>query len=161
MTQLVFNASTVDPNPGFDPIPAGVYIAQIVESDVKPTKNGGGQYVQFTLEILDGPCKGRKVWSRINVRNQSTEAERIGQAQLSQLQHALGVLQLQDTQQLHLRPLRIKVTVRKDEQYGDSNEVKGFEAIANAQPGFVAPPAANPAPPAPAAPVAPWAAGRR
>lgn len=160
MTQLIFNANTVDPNPGFDPIPAGVYVAQIVESDVKPTKNGSGQYAQFTLEVLDGPCKGRKVWSRINVRNQSAEAERIGQSQLSQLQHAVGVLQLQDTTQLHMKPLRIKVTVRKDEQYGDSNEVKGFEALAGTQPGFVAPPQAAPVV-APAAPVAPWAVGRR
>lgn len=161
MAQLIFDATNVAPQASFQPLPAGVYTTLIVDSDVKPTKSGGTQAI-FTLQVVDGPFAGRKVFARLNVRNASAEAERIGQAQLSALCHAAGVLQLQDTSQLHGKVVRAKVTVRKDEtgQYGDSNDVKAFEAVGGAQPMAQAhAPAAAPAAPAAAA-VPPWQKAR-
>lgn len=161
MAQLNFNAQSVAPQATYTPIPAGIYTTAIIDSDVKPTKSGGTQAV-FTLQVVDGPFAGRKVFARINVRNASAEAERIGQAQLSALCHAAGVLQLQDTSQLHGKVVRARITVRKDEtgQYGDSNEVKGFEAAGGAQmPAASAPGMAAPAAPAAAA-VPPWQKAR-
>jgi hypothetical protein len=66
------------------------------------------------------------------------------------------VLKLTDSVQLHMKPVRIRVKVRKDEtgQYGDRNEVTGYEAAA----GVTLPPAAASAPFAPAAQPAPAAA---
>lgn len=159
MAQISFDAGTVAPQQAFVPVPAGVYQTMIVDSEIKPTKSGTGQMVIFTLQIVDGQHAGRKLFARINVRNANSEAERIGQSQLSALCHAAGVLQLQDTAQLHNRVVRTKVKIRKDEIYGDSNECTNFEAVAGpgaAPAGFAAPPAAQPAPPA-AAPKAPWA----
>ena len=71
MAQINFNARNVAPELPRYPVPAGVYLAQVIESDVVATKNGGGQMLKLTHEILDGPCKGRRVWSNINVANQS------------------------------------------------------------------------------------------
>ena len=149
MAQLIFDATTVAPQATYTPIPAGVYTTAIVDSDVKPTKSGGTQAI-FTLQVVDGPFAGRKVFARLNVRNPSPEAERIGQSQLSALQHAAGVLQMQDTSQLHGTVVRARITVRKDDtgQYGDSNEVKSFEVAGV--------PAAAPAAPAGGA-TPPWA----
>ena len=67
--------------------------------------------------------------ARINIQNHNPVAEQIGQKQLSGLCHAVGVLQLQDSTQLHNKPLRIRVKVTKDDQYGDKNEVNGYEAL--------------------------------
>ena len=54
--------------------------------------------------------------------------------------HAAGVLQLQDSAQLHNKPMRIRVTIKKSEGYEPSNEVKGYEAITGtAAPAFSAP----------------------
>lgn len=160
MAQLPFDATAVDPSPSFTPVPAGIYLAHVTDSDVKQTKNGLGHYAALTLEILEGEFKGRKVFTNINIANQNAQAEQIGQKVLSQLCHAVGVLKLQDTAQLHNRPMRIKVIVTKSDQYGDKNEVKGFEAVAvagAAQPAAQAPaqPATAPAPATPAVP--PWA----
>lgn len=159
MAGLAFDATTVAPQQAYTPVPAGVYQTIIVDSEVKPTKNGTGQMAIFTLQIVDGAHAGRKLFARINVRNANSEAERIGQSQLSALCHAAGVLQLQDTAQLHNRVVRTKVKIRKDEIYGDSNECTNFEAVGGAQmtsTAPAAPAAAQPAPPA-AAPKAPWA----
>lgn len=161
MAFLNFDATKVQPQDSFSPIPAGQYIAQIIESSVKATKSGTGQLLNLTWVILDGPFANRRVFDRINVQNQNPEAERIGQKQLSAICHTVGVLNLQDSNQLHGRPCKITVKIRKDDNYGDSNEVKGYEAIqgasaaAAATPSFASQPAAAPAP---AAGVPPWAA---
>lgn len=156
MASFHFNAANVAPQQSFTPIPAGSYIAQVVESEIKQTKGGTGQMMNLTFEVLDGQYRNRKVFGRINVVNQSAEAERIGQSQLSALCHATGVMQLQDTVQLHGKPVKIKVKVRVDEsgKYDDSNEVTGYEAISGA---VQIPAASQQAQAAPTASSAPWA----
>lgn len=157
MAALSFNATTVAPQATFTPIPAGTYLCTITDSEVKITQRGGTMAV-FHLQVVDGEFSGRKLFARINVANPSPEAERIGQAQLSALCHAAGVLQLQDTAQVHGKVIRVRVKIRKDEtgQYGDSNEVKGFEAVAGGAPAFSAPAGAAAAPAPAAAAVPPW-----
>lgn len=149
MAKLSFNAAEVEPQSTFEPMPAGWYLAQVVESDMKSTKAGTGEYLQLSWEVVEGPCTGRRAWDRLNVSNPNAEAERIGRQQLSQLCHAMGVMNLQDSQQLHGKPVRIKLTVRKDPNFGDSNEVKGYEKAAGIAPAAI--PAAIPA-----AGSAPW-----
>lgn len=153
MASLQFNAASVAPQQSFTPIPAGTYIAQITESEIKATKSGTGQMLNATFEVLEGQYKGRKVFGRINIVNANPEAERIGQSQLSALCHATGVMQLQDTVQLHNRPIKIKVKIREDEtgKYDPSNDVTGYESS-----GMAATMPAAVVAPAPAS-AAPWA----
>ena len=151
MATFHFNASEVDPNVGFGPIPAGTYVAQVVDSDLKMNRAGTGQYIALQLEILDGEFKGRRVFSNLTVSHTNKTAERIGQAHLSALCRAVGVMQLTDTAQLHGRPIKITVRIRKDEKYGESNEVIGFEPASAS----VAQPTAAVAA-APAASIPPW-----
>ena len=47
----------VQPQASFDLIPAGKYICQIVESEIKSTKAGTGQQLVLTWEVLDGEFK--------------------------------------------------------------------------------------------------------
>lgn len=150
MARISFNSANVAPQESFTPIPAGVYLAQATDSDVAATKSGG-EMVKLTFEVLQGPYARRKVFGNINVRNPNADAERIGQSQLSALCHAVGLVgQLNDTAQLHLRPVMIRVKIRKDDtgQYGDRNEVTGYEAVAGgAAPGMpVAAPGGFPPP---------------
>lgn len=169
MAQIMFDATQVAPQESLSPIPAGTYLAHIIDSEVRPLKSGMGQALALTFEVLDGPYRGRKVFTQLNVQHRgSPDAERIAQAQLSALCHATGVLKLSDSTQLHMRPVRIRVKIRKDEtgQYGDRNEVTGYEAAPGAAvPPMAAPAAAMPAAASAAAPAAaaaqaatpPWA----
>jgi hypothetical protein len=154
-----FDASKVAPQERPGPISAGVYNARIIESEVKALASGNGEGIKLTWEVIDGPCSGRKVFQRINYRHTNPTAEQIGQGQLSAVCHSVGVLQLQDTQQLHMKPCRLRVKIRKDStgQYDDQNEVSGVEPSGVAQPGMppaAAPPASAPAPAGAAVP--PW-----
>ena len=132
MSSLSFDATGVAPQQSLDAIPAGIYTAAVTESEVLPTKSGSGEMLRLTWDVLDGPMKGRKVFDRINISNQNPKAEEIGQRQLSTLCHAVGVLQLSDSAQLHGRPCAIRVTVRVDEsgQYAPQNEVKDYRSLA-------------------------------
>lgn len=157
MAQFAFDATQVAPQESFVPIPAGVYLAQVVESDVRALKSGSGEAVSLTFEVLQGQYVTRKVFANLNVRHTSAEAERIAQQQLSALCHAAGVIHLQDTTQLHMRPVQIRVKVRKDDTglYGDRNEITGYEA---AQQGGMPPRSAPPAAQGAFAPQAPTGA---
>lgn len=142
-----FDANTVDPSAAFDPLPSGRYVAAIVESEMKPTKSGNGNYLELVFAILDGQYKGRKVWARLNLYNPNQQAVQIARAELSAICHATGVMKLNDSIELHNLPLCIKVVCRKREDTGEiSNEIKGYEKKEAAfQPGAspTTPPAAQ------------------
>jgi len=122
-----FNASEVEPASTFDPIPAGKYLAAITESEMKPTKNGGGQYLQLTFQILEGPHKGRNVWARLNLHNPNATAVQIAKQELSAICRAVGVLTPRDSTELHSLPLVITVKCKKRSDSDElANEVRGY-----------------------------------
>lgn len=127
MATINFNANEVEPNKGIDPIPAGKYSAVIIDSEMKPTKNGNGQYLELTFEVIDGEYKGRKVWSRLNLDNPNAQAVQIARGDLSAICRAVNVIQPRDSVELHNLPLVITVRCRKNPENGDiSNDIKGY-----------------------------------
>lgn len=122
-----FDANRVDPASGFDPIPAGKYLAAITESEMKPTKAGTGQYLQLTFQVLDGPHKGRLLWARLNLDNPNATAVQIAQAELSAVCRAVGVLAPKDSVELHNLPLVISVRCKKRADTGEiTNEIGSY-----------------------------------
>ena len=132
-----FNANEVEPSASFEPIPAGKYLAAITKSEMKPTKNGSGSYLELTFVVLDGEYKGRVLWARLNLNNANATTVKIAKAELSALCRAVGVMQPNDSCELHNVPLWITVKCRKrDDRDEWSNEIKGFESksAASSQP---------------------------
>lgn len=139
MSSLNFNAANVAPAEAPEAIPAGWYIAQMVESEMKPTSNGQGAYLATVYQVLEGKYKGAKLFDRINLQNSNPTAVEIGYRQLSAICHAVGVIQVEDSAQLHNRPLGVKVSLRPagpgadGKNYDASNEVKGYKAASAVQ----------------------------
>ena len=130
-----------DEGGSFDPLPAGWYIAKITQADLTQTKAGTGQYIKMRFDITGPTHEGRVVFANININNPNPTAEKIGRGQLRQMRDAMGMGELKDTDQLIGGDLQIKLSVKHDEQYGDSNDVKGFKPIG----GGSASPMPNPA----------------
>ena len=122
-----FDANTVDPSRGYEPLPAGWYEACIVDSALKRTKAGNGMYFAVEFQVVSGPFLNRKVWTNINWENPNPDAKRIGRAQLSAICRAVDVLTPNDFDQLHNKTMRVKVVVKKSDEYGDGNEIKAYE----------------------------------
>jgi hypothetical protein len=161
-----FDSSNIDPSAPFEILPAGDYKVAIVDSSMDPTKNGNGQYLKLHLQVLDGQHKGQILFDRLNLDNPNPKAVEIAQRVLSAICHAVGVLQVSDSSQLHNRPLLARVVIKAAQgEYQASNEIKGYKpaSAASATPAFV-PPTAQAAPafvppvaqPATAASAPPW-----
>ena len=122
-----FDASKVEPSTVFDPIPAGKYLAAIIESKMKPTKSGKGQYLELTFQILEGELKGRQVWARLNLDNPSAQTVKIARGELSAICRAVGVMAPKDSTDLHNLPMVVTVRCKKRQDTGEiTNELRGF-----------------------------------
>jgi hypothetical protein len=122
-----FDANQVDPSVALDPLPAGKYIAVVSESELKPTKAGGGKYLQLTFQIIEGEHKGRLGWARLNLENKSEMTVKIARGELSAVCRAVGVMQPRDSVELHNVPLEINVGLKKRDDNGEfTNVIKGY-----------------------------------
>lgn len=156
MAELNFDASQVVPSEGaMGAVAAGWYNVMIDESEIKPTRDGLGAYLNLRFTIVDGAMANRKIFDRLNIRNANPVAQTIAYENLSAIGHAVGVIQMQNSEQLHNIPLKVRVKVRKgnaefpDDQneisaYKNINEQVGTTATAIAQPTAPGIPAAMP-----------------
>ncbi|MGQ0628880.1 MAG: DUF669 domain-containing protein [Phycisphaerales bacterium] len=130
-----FDANQVDPSVALDPLPAGKYTAVISDTEYKPTKSGGGKYLQLTFQVIDGEFKGRLVWARLNLENKSEMTVKIARGELSAICRAVGVMQPKDSVELHNVPLEISVGLKKREDNGEfTNAIKGYAKKGGAAP---------------------------
>lgn len=120
MAQFNFNAggyvAPPTPSPSRGPLPKGTYAVIVLDSGIKSTKAGDGQYIELTLQVIEGPYAGRRHWERLNVSNPSKQAEDIAKGRLQSICQAVAVSNLTDTTQLHDKPFSITLDIdRKDE----------------------------------------------
>jgi hypothetical protein len=125
-----FDANNVEPNAPRDPIPAGWYKAVITESLEKPTKAQTGSFLQMTLEIIEGELAGRKTFERLNLNNPNQQAVEIAQRALSSICRAVGVMTPRTSQDLHDKPMMIKVKVTPPRDgYEAGNEISEYAPV--------------------------------
>jgi len=131
-----FDADSVEPSVPLETLPPGKYPVQIIESILKETQKGG-QMLQLTLEIIEGPSKGRRLWDNLNLVNANPKAQEIAQRTLSAICHALNKRKVTDTEELHFLPMMATVEVEVDNRDKDlepheqrkRNAVKGYSAF--------------------------------
>jgi len=122
-----FDAHEVEPNVGFDPIPAGKYLAVITSSEMKPTKAGTGEYLELEFEVIEGQYKGRKLWDRLTLKHPNDLTVQIAKGTLSSICRAVGVMKPNDSVELHNLPMTISVGCKKREDNGElTNVIKGY-----------------------------------
>jgi hypothetical protein len=150
-----FNASEVEPNVDFVPLPEGKYEAIISETEMKPTASGNGEYLKLTLTVVGGTYDGRSLFDNLNLKNPSEMAVKIARGQLSSICRAVNVLTPRDSSELHNLPLIVRVV---QEKYEDRmvNKVKGYYKVEREDAPALSqvPPAGGPPKAKPAA--APW-----
>jgi hypothetical protein len=62
-----FNAADVEPASAPETMPAGKYVAVIVESEQERNKTGTGSFLKLVHEVYEGKFKGRKLTARLNL----------------------------------------------------------------------------------------------
>ena len=138
-----FNANNVEAVNDFEPIPAAKYVAVITNSEFKPAKNGNGNYLELTFQVIEGEYKNRLLWARLSLEHQNELTSKIAKGQLAAICKAVGVPTPKDSAELHNLPLVINVKLKKRQDTGDLvNEIKAY-AKRETTPAATAAPAAK------------------
>ena len=119
-------------NDDFEPITPGDYVALIVASEKKETKAKTGYYLELTFQIIEGKFKERRLWDRLNLWNQNKTAVKISNQRLAEIRQAVGVLNPSSSEELHDKPLALKVVTRTRSDTGElTNEIKKVSSVAS------------------------------
>jgi hypothetical protein len=107
-------------------IPAGDYPAVCVKAEMKPTKDGQGQYLQLLFVITGGEHRDVEFIDRLNLVNNNTKAVSIALASYAKLCKAVGFNTIQQDEQAVLnKPLMLKIKTEKGEgTYKDRDGVE-------------------------------------
>jgi len=114
----------------FEPLPPGDYNAMITDSQMKITKSGTGEYLELTIQIIDGAHSGRRLWERLNVVNSNKTAEEIARSQLNGIKLACNIERLESSEQLHDIPFVLSLDI--DRRDPTRNKIMGYTSSAKA-----------------------------
>lgn len=114
----------------FEPLPPGDYNAMITDSQMKITKAGTGEYLELTVQIIDGAHSGRRLWERLNVVNANKVAEEIARSQLNGIKLACNIDKLESSEQLHDIPFVVSLDI--DRRDPTRNKVMGYTSAKSA-----------------------------
>lgn len=134
MARLDFDPSEQEArNMDFEPLPSGRYLAQVTDSDIAPTKEGSGEMLKLTFEVLEAGFEGRKVFTNIVLTKKTGEVNATGRGILSSLCKSIGkVGMVKESEELHEKPVMIALTLKAASgEYQAGNEVKGFYPAPN------------------------------
>lgn len=140
MAQLNFDATNVAPQAPPEALETGWYPANIVDTEMKPTRNSDGAYLEVTNRVSAGPGTGRTLKARLNLQNKNQQAVDIAYSELSSICHAVGRLRVGDSRELHggAYEIFVKKVERNDQPGVMTNEIAGYRAIGGqgSSPGF-------------------------
>lgn len=154
-----FNTADV-PDSEFELLTPGEYTAIITESEMKPTANKEGAFLELKLQVQDDAAKGRVLYERLNIQNKNEQAVEIAYRTLKKICEAVGKTAIKDTTELHNKRFVIVVEVEKGKPYmkdgvqkdgRDQNKIKAYKSVGGDAP------ASGAAPSTPAAGSPPWA----
>lgn len=124
MAQINWQGNPNDAKEGFEIVPAGEYVAVVTNSEVKEVKKNTGKYLKLEWEIVDGPMKKRKIFENLNLWNQNQQAVEIARKAMNAICVAIGKPEgVNDSSEIHNKPIIIKVTVKPDQNGEDSNNI--------------------------------------
>lgn len=114
----------------YEELPNGVYELEVEASDVAPTKDGRGTILKTTMTVLrPEECAKRKIFNNYNLENPSAQAQEIGRKQFAALCRAIGVSEVEDSEELHFKAFTAKIGLgkpSKDGQYPARAEIKRY-----------------------------------
>lgn len=126
--------SNTEARQGFSPVPAGKYLVQATEAQVKTTRAQTGRFIEVVFKVVEPTThEGKRIWERFNIQNPNDEAERIGKESLKGFLVAAAFKdpnRLSDVNELLGLQAVASVKVKQNSVHGDSNEIKFYESRA-------------------------------
>lgn len=133
----VFTADDHEPMQEFGIMPSIFYLGHVKKSEVKKTKAGTGLRLNMQVEVEcseeegfepeECKYKGRLVFIGLNIQNPSQKAVEISQRELRSLCDAVGVPEVEDSEELHDVTFGFKLGIEAGtDGYDDKNVIKKY-----------------------------------
>lgn len=138
---MTFNADEVAEREDFSPVPPGIYTGMITNSELKETNSKTGQYILLEIDIQGGEYEGRKLFERLNIKNDNQKAVDIAFRTLGEIVKAVGKTTIKDTEELHNKKFTMEVRVEPAKPYvkdgveqpgSPQNSIKKFLPVSGA-----------------------------
>ena len=133
MASLSFNAEDIDiseQRTKYDVIPEDHYKAVIIDSEMKPTRAGNGAYLNLKFEVIESQYAGKWIFARLNLENKNNQTVEIAQKELAHICRAIGKKAIADSEELHHKPMTIKVVIAPPRGgWDESNEIKAYSPV--------------------------------
>jgi len=116
----------------YENLPDGIYALEVTQSEVAATAKGDGTILKLRYGVIEPEdFKNRLIFGNITLENPNAQAQEIGQKQLASLCRAIGLSEIEDSEELHFQRFVAKVGLSKERKVGDKvysprNEVKRF-----------------------------------
>jgi len=117
---------------GFDLMPIDdLYLGHIRKSEVKKTKAGTGLRLNMQVEIEESKNEGEKYAGRLvfiglNIQNPNQQCVDISKKELASICDAVGVEEVEDSEELHNTSFGFRLKVESSEGYDDKNVIKAY-----------------------------------
>jgi len=123
-----FDAISIEPDTGsFGAIPAGDYVAEIIESEQVANKNNTGSHLKLTFKIIDGEYENRRLWHRVNYWHNDPGCALKARQHFKKICKFAGNPDINDASEIHGLPIVIRVVQVPRRDTGEMvNEIKWF-----------------------------------
>ena len=109
-------------------IPKCWVIASVVKSQVKDTNAKDGKYLSLSFKVQSGRYKGRMLFTNLNLVNKNETTVQIAEAHLKKMCEAVGIEEMEDSVDLHGKPMGVKVDIEDaTSNWPEKNVLKDFK----------------------------------
>lgn len=143
-----YDCSGVKPGLDFEALPAGEYLAHIVESDVKESKSGEAMLIMSWM-VTDGDYAGQRVFDSMMLTGKGSDFGKRKLVTIADVLDYPNPNNVEETEDLHGVPCLIEVGFGTGD-YKEKNQIKNYKKAPSTAPRSAVAPAAaqNTAPPA-------------
>ena len=115
------------PSSGYTPLPLDDYRLEITESSYDAREDGTGMVLALKAQIMDGEYEGRPYFIWMDLENEDEKKQQRGQRDFAGLRRATGVLNPQETEELHFKPFTVTIGTYVSKGSGDlKNTIKKY-----------------------------------
>lgn len=132
MTTLNFNPAQagIAPSTGAVVLPKDWYTLICTSDEVTDISDNRGRLLKQMWTVADGPHKGAKIFVNLNLWHINEDTAKSAWSDIAAQMAALGMSQLNDTREMHNRPLRALVGVKAASGgYEESNRIRAWRRM--------------------------------
>lgn len=111
---------------GYTPLPAREYALEIVESSYDANQDGDGMSLSLKAQVMGGDYDQRTYYIWMDLEHDDDKRQERGQRDFAALRRAIGVLNPQDTEELHFKPFRVRVGLKTNRRGEPENVIKEY-----------------------------------